>query len=576
MSASDDLNSSGNGGSVELPPLYYLHNFDQMLAHVLSQYDDLLHHDERQTAAAITQLDTTARALLVRFFTRKGWIFRPDKLVYSELANIAGGLQALMAKGLIHSGQPEDNAALGYFTKAELLATVKSLNSQNVSDWKRLKRPELEQRLIEWELASELNQRLAEQTVWVSERVQTFLIRMQLLYFGNLHQSLTEFVLRDLGLYRYHDYALDKRTRGFDSRAMLDRHLHYYQLLEKLDTLNSDDTAAWCDLDKQLAELQQQDDADHRLQRRIQRQRLHIARHLERQQQPELALQGYQQLQLHPARERRIRILAKTSPQEAWEICRQAWQAPVNDQEHAFLAAFIPRLQRRLKQPDTNWFQPLSDLDEHYWTLSEADTELLGQRGAIERLALDGLQQRQAGKGFHVENALFTAVFGLLFWPVVFAPVSGAFFHPFQSKPDDYGEPGFWERRQEAADRIWQQLEYPQWHCVLEERIRRYQDTLNPLVNWRFVGHAQASGFWQQALERIPAVHWKAVFRYMAADLNSRTSGLPDLIWFPDAGGVQLYEVKGPGDTVKGHQAGWLRHLKAVGMDASVLYLTRM
>lgn len=585
MSAPDDLKPSSSPEierSVELPPLYYLHNFDQMLAHVLSQHDDIWHHDERQLAETITQLDTCARALLVRFFTRKGWIFRPDKLVYPELDDIAKGLQALIAEGLIHPGQPEDNTALGCFTKAELLLVVAGqshLDGAVAAEWKRLKRPELEQRLLEWEYAHELNQRLAERTVWVSEVARHFLVRMQLLYFGNLHQSLTEFVLRDLGLYRYHSIELNEHTRGFENRTMLDRHLQYYQLLEQLGTLSSDETEAWWDLDQQLAALQQREDgSDHRLRRRIQRQRLHIARHLERQGDNERALSIYQDIPQHPARERAIRILSKSSPLQSLELCQQAWLNPYSDDEQAFLESFAPRLIKRLQKSrqldDIDWFQEPDVIAEESLSLCEDEKPSLGKRGFVESAALLHLEQRQAGQGFHVENALFSAVFGLVFWPVIFASVKGAFFHPFQSQPDDYGEPNFWHKRDTENEKIWQHIRSGGWKPMLEDQRKISNGIVNPLVHWGFVDYAQDNGLWQLALDRIPDADWVAIFQYLAGDLKSRSRGMPDLIWFPDAGGYQLFEVKGPGDALRQSQIGWLRCLQTAKIDGKVLYVT--
>ncbi|PJI51655.1 nuclease, partial [Methylobacterium radiotolerans] len=48
----------------------------------------------------------------------------------------------------------------------------------------------------------------------------------------------------------------------------------------------------------------------------------------------------------------------------------------------------------------------------------------------------------------YVENALINSLFGLLCWPAVFAPLPGAFFHPFQRGPADLEAPDFHARRQ--------------------------------------------------------------------------------------------------------------------------------
>ena len=60
---------------------------------------------------------------------------------------------------------------------------------------------------------------------------------------------------------------------------------------------------------------------------------------------------------------------------------------------------------------------------------------------------------------FFVENALVNSLFGLLCWPAVFAPLPGAFFHPFKSRPADLGAPDFVQRRAALFDACLAQLE---------------------------------------------------------------------------------------------------------------------
>ena len=49
---------------------------------------------------------------------------------------------------------------------------------------------------------------------------------------------------------------------------------------------------------------------------------------------------------------------------------------------------------------------------------------------------------------FYTENAPINSLFGLLCWPAMFAPLPGAFFHPFQGAPTDLNAPDFVERMQ--------------------------------------------------------------------------------------------------------------------------------
>ena len=55
-------------------------------------------------------------------------------------------------------------------------------------------------------------------------------ITFRLLFFGNLHQDFSSFVLRDLGYQRYENYTIDSTTLLFKSRKQLEAHLQYYIL----------------------------------------------------------------------------------------------------------------------------------------------------------------------------------------------------------------------------------------------------------------------------------------------------------------------------------------------------------
>ena len=61
-------------------------------------------------------------------------------------------------------------------------------------------------------------------------------------------------------------------------------------------------------------------------------------------------------------------------------------------------------------------------------------------------------------RAYYVENSLFTAIFGLVFWDVIFAPVKGAFFNPFQRGPADLFTPAFRIARADALKLRLQEL----------------------------------------------------------------------------------------------------------------------
>ena len=577
---------------VVLPALYYLDNFDQIVEYVRVRYDDLLDLKERRQLDRVSCLSQSARGLLVRFFTRKGWLFRTDKLVYPELGELSVAIKELISARLIYQLSDSENEQssleilsplMALYNKGELLKLV------GLSDWEvppgiqKLKRAELEQEIMVLakspDLLLRLQKQLVNSVIAVDESLQGTLRLLNLLYFGNMNQTLTEFVLRDLGVQRYQPVALGLEDRGFDHRAALNHHVSYYGLLERLPNIADTVPELLIELSAEFQNLNLEVQTDSRLKRRTYRQLSVIARQLERFGEVKEALSIYQNIPQHPARERVIRILSKNNPLEALNWCRRAWLCPYSDDERAFLEGFIPRLIKRLVKAGqieerVPWFQEPNVLAEEIVVLTKEQKLNIGQRGFIESAALYHLGKREPGQGFHVENALFCAVFGLMFWPVIFASVKGAFFHPFQSQPDDFGEPDFWHKREQQADKVWDKLSRGSWRQDVRAEWKRSKGIVNPLVHWGFLEQVQANGCWDRALERIPDTDWIAIFRYLAGDLKSRSKGMPDLIWFPNTGSYQLFEVKGPGDTLRQSQIGWLRYLQRedVKIDAKVLY----
>ena len=55
---------------------------------------------------------------------------------------------------------------------------------------------------------------------------------LQLLFFGNRRQSLTDFVLSDLGVARYYPYRLDRQHRLFPDRVITSYSIHYTKLYD--------------------------------------------------------------------------------------------------------------------------------------------------------------------------------------------------------------------------------------------------------------------------------------------------------------------------------------------------------
>ena len=81
---------------------------------------------------------------------------------------------------------------------------------------------------------------------------------------------------------------------------------------------------------------------------------------------------------------------------------------------------------------------------------------------------------------YYVENSLINSLFGLLCWPAIFAPLPGAFFHPFQRGPVDLLNDDFQQRRAELFEA-----------CLDRARRRPLRATIRAALR-RQVGHPVA------------------------------------------------------------------------------------
>ncbi len=535
----------------DLPIDYYLDNFRQLLDFVAERYWLVLNDREQKFYRDLSTAERPAQMLYVRLLSRRSDCFLLRKLAYPEIgdigiaANLLANIQLLELDPGLDLGQ-----------------TCDLLNKADICQRLDLRRHQSRAALLQ-QLANDarghaaiIQKLLTGETVYRlrdSELFDTF----KLCFFGNLRQDLTDFVLRDIGLFRYEDYHLEQQQLLFAQRSQLDQHLQYYRSSEQLDAVLQSDTQTIVALWQELPAM---DPNDPLLSRRLQRLGNTLARQLERLGATEQALAIYRQLQRPPARERCARILAANSDiPGALQCCEAMIAAPVNEEERYFAAEFG---YRQARKAGIDWPQP-----ERY----QATTEHLSLAPADTRVEL-AVAKHLATEGdcHYVENSLLNGVLGLVIWDVIFAPVRGAFFNPFQSAPIDFYDPGFVNRRRQLLQ---QQLDKIGTTADMTRLVLgRFEDKYgisNPLVDWSNLSRVLL----HKALERIPVCHWQVMMQRLLADLRQHRSGMPDLVYFPAAGGYEWIEVKGPGDRLQKNQQRWLAFFATQAIPHRVLHI---
>jgi hypothetical protein len=163
------------------------------------------------------------------------------------------------------------------------------------------------------------------------------------------------------------------------------------------------------------------------------------------------------------------------------------------------------------------------------------------------------------------------ALFGLAFWEVIFAPVTGAFHNPYQSVPGDMYDGDFAGRRRDLVDRRLAELGGLDLAVELPAAWRRYQGYQCRWVNWRYIDEELVAA----AGRVMPADHLLAVWRHMLFDPRENRRGFPDLIALgKQPGEYRLIEVKGPGDALQDSQKRWLRRFRDIGVPYAVAWVS--
>jgi hypothetical protein len=543
-----------------LPPYYYRDNFMRLCDMVQERYADILAVDELDWLQTYRELPFPAQCLYVRLISRVGPWFRTDRLDYPEIASLQEAWDQLLRCDMAAQAEQLEVEEVGrLYTRDELRQVFDDFHMPAMPAGKADMLASIE--ALEFEPAALLD---TLQTHFPGpvigpcgvDRVQL----LQLLFFGNRYQSLTEFVLSDLGISRFFPYALDPQTRLFAQRDALEEYLYCAALADRHREIpDLEETDALADLATVSLELSPCHPSS---ERRWYRHCNALARDLERVGLDDLAEQLYARSGAHPARERRARVLERRgSLAEAQALCEEILAAPWGEEEAEAAARILPRIRRVMggdPVPRRREQFPRMDL-----VLDPADLRV--EALAARRLSADWSSVH------YVENSLMNALFGLAFWEEIFAPLPGVFHNPYQSAPSDMYEQGFRQRREALLERRLDSLAQLDLRDELAAAYRRYQGFQCRWVNWRRVDEALV----QRAAGIIPAAHLLAIWERMLFDPRENRRGFPDLLALGECPGDYLMvEVKGPGDALQAGQKRWLRFFGERDIPASVAWVT--
>ena len=532
-------------------PLYYLRNFRIALAWLSERYADLLSESEAAFIADFNCLPELSQALLVRLIMRRGDCFRATKIVYPEIGSIEAAMAPLIERRWVDPAPELTASELSRLLTRQELLPIAAQARRSISK---------AQLIAELELQSPERRTLQ---AWRGEpnecayRILAALVctRLRLLFFGSFHQDWSEFVITELGLFKYEVVDLSLGARPFESREDIES---FYQLHDAREILVSD--AATLDA---LAAIPSGPIENEWLARRRDKLLFRVGHQLEREGNLSAAEDTYQRCAYPESRVRLVRVLELQSKySEALRAAEESLSS-VAEPEQLRIRRMLSRLRShvggirerrpRCSPPATNITLP-----------NEAASERVEER--VRRHL-----ERAHAPVFYVENALINSLFGLLCWDAIFAPVRGAFFHPFHSGPADLLSPEFARRRKAEFACCFERLTNGTYLDAIRRTRATKHGIRSPFVAWQLLTDELLS----LALACIPAQHLERCFEHIVEDIRANSTGLPDLIqFFPLERRYVMIEVKGPGDRLQDNQRRWIAHCHRSGIPITVAHAT--
>lgn len=536
-------------------PFYYVNNVDTVLDWVGRYHSDILTLQEQQQLATIVALPIAPRALLYRLIMRRGVWFRDDKLHYPEIGEPIQPLHHLADHGLINYPALCRLTDLAWLCRVSELLQLWTLQSTDNTP------PKGKDALLLSLAAMESQHVVSIKTWWPDAPFELIKLQCQdvfdlvtVLFFGNAQQDWSTFVVAELGHQRYESVALTNELRPFDNRMQLDAFMKLTQLQEAL--INQSITPSQA-LDE-LPPAMSQPWVEYRRQKLLFR----IGHQHERQGNTVEALKIYRSCQYREAKVRQLRLMEKTLADKT--VCRYAGWLVRSTHRDDWREAAQKVWQRSAKRCGLS-LPPSKRFKANIFSV-----ELPKHCSSVEYAVQEHLNTATM-PCFYVENALFPGLFALTFWHVIYAPIKGAFFNPFQRRPADLFQSDFLEQRQHLVEQAWQSLQQDNYSELILSRYREKVGITNPFAIWGRLNEPLIT----LALDCISRRDLTLIFTRMWANLRQHSSGFPDLIQFDvDQKNYRMIEVKGPGDRLQDHQTRWLAFFDEHSIDASVCHVT--
>ncbi|MBO9612181.1 MAG: VRR-NUC domain-containing protein [Dyadobacter sp.] len=546
----------------DLPPKYYLEYFNYVLAFVRKRYAHILHESELEFLDHYESLSEDAQCLFIRFSNRSKSFFRTNSLSYSEIEDMPAVLTELLERDFIETlcevHESRFGEVIDLFTKPELLEVTKLLEP-DVMPSKSIKKPDLVRWLLHEYDFGVLCEVLGEMEPVVKVSFEAEVMLMKFLFFGNRYADMTEFVVRDLGHVRFQSFDEQYLSIQFDTRKDADDTLMVSLMKETFDVIKQDlppeEIYDWF-MNWQAASGT---GLSHKALPSFNSFILKVSAWLERKKMLSQALTIYQLTNDAPARERRVRLLYNLGEiDEALALCEEIAESPQNADERFFSLDFYEKIKNKKARTVKRTTQALK--------AAEAIEVPISYRFRVEFGAI-AYYQEQGYNAFFSENEPWRALFGLLFWDIIYDTNVQTIHNPLQRIPSDFFLPDFYFKR---SEQLKERLAAAHSREIIDELVTqtfadKYGIT-NVLVPW-----------YDGALEKVltltsllspEKIH--KIMLEMALNLRENTRGFPDLlVWNDDD--YAFIEIKSPTDHLSSRQLHWQHFFAEHGVQSRIV-----
>ncbi len=528
---------------------YYLKNIEILFSTVLMRYEDLLLESEKKFIATFFKLSHSAQLIFTRLLLRKGPWFSANNLNYPEIKNIEFAItECIEAKLFSNSEKISSEELFELLTVAELKLFFKS---ESIPFSSQSKREDLKVIFLKLKISHMGFKKILIEKMPIKVTNSEFMRIFMLLFFANQSQKMTEFVLTDLGKITYEKVDFRFEDRVFQTRQSIEHRILIRDYFDTaIDAIDSENEEPLKEVLNFL--FHSNIEWDNSVSRRLERIALHSARFFEQKKDFQECLKYYEMSSLPPSREKQLRLHIKFKNNfVADSIANQMILNPFNLQEEDCARRYL-----KLPKPNENW---------EIQTISIAKPYDKSFPGAIEQAVINCLKSKNI-KAWHVENSLFNSIFGLCFWDIIFKPVKGAFSHPFQSHPHDMFSPVFYQNRAIEIEERLQFIESQQNISEYVQKVIAHKSLFsNSFVDWN-PDNIEAIII---ALKAVPGSVLSKIFDRIVKNPSEFTKGFPDLFVLNPDSTYELWEIKGPGDTLKPDQKAWLQNLNTWGLKAT-------